>query len=97
MACELVQQNRDQFQGEKNCCQRRTTVQEKDDQRFTKTKTHGHESALEVARQSEAKRNLAPQIDANVSQKSTGHPKIRNGVFLRRTQLILIVTFNYDN
>ena len=53
--CERVSQNRYQFPGGKNCCQRSTNDQEKDEQRFkyehnqekdekrfTKTGTHDH-------------------------------------------------------
>ena len=81
-----MSQNRYQFPGEKNCCQRSTKDQqtdetnednqEKDEERFTKTGTNHHESPRELERQSEAQRMLAPQSEANVCRHKCNRKKI---------------------
>ena len=53
------------------------TDQEKDEQRFTKTGTHDHESPRELERQSEAQRLLAPQNEANVCRRKCNLKKSR--------------------
>ena len=99
-----MSQNRYQFPGEKNCCQRGTKDQqtdetnednqEKDEERFTKTGTNHYESPRELERQSEAQRMLAPQSEANVCRHKCNRKKSRP-LKAQDTQQKLGIAFSY--